>query len=93
MLVSLFPTLSIDLTSRKLSEEQIANFAGNAIELQGTKGRILALSETDLTEPDHKKISKINESVTLVALKIPTIELSGGSVCCTIAGIHLTQRD
>jgi hypothetical protein len=31
-----------------LSNAQIANFAGNAIELQGTKSRILALSTTAL---------------------------------------------
>ncbi len=75
-----------------LSEDQVGNFAGNAIELQGSAGRLLALSETALNalSPDQK--ARISDSATLVALKIPTIELSGGSVRCTIAGIHLTSR-
>ncbi|MEP3892413.1 MAG: arginine deiminase-related protein [Litorimonas sp.] len=75
-----------------LNETQIGRFAGNAIELQGSAGRILTLSETALNAlcPDQK--ARISDSATLVALKIPTIELSGGSVRCTIAGIHLTSR-
>jgi hypothetical protein len=75
-----------------LSENQIGKFAGNAIELQGSAARLLALSETALNAltPDQK--ARISDSATLVALKIPTIELSGGSVRCTIAGIHLTSR-
>ncbi len=75
-----------------LSENQISNFAGNAIELQGRKGRILALSETASAALDHVQKEQISESATLVELKIPTIELSGGSARCTIAGIHLAPR-
>lgn len=76
----------------ELSESQIASFAGNAIELQGTKGRILALSQTALDALSAEQKARISESATLVPLEIPTIELSGGSVRCTIAGIHLTPR-
>jgi hypothetical protein len=75
-----------------LSHEQIANFAGNAIELQTKQGRILALSrraEASLTA-DQREI--IERSVRIVALDIPTIELAGGSVRCMLAGIHLDQR-
>ncbi len=75
-----------------LSEDQIKKFAGNAIELQGNAGRILALSDTALNVLSAEQQATISESATLVALKIPTIELSGGSVRCTIAGIHLTSR-
>lgn len=75
-----------------LSEDQIARFAGNAIELQGATGRILALSQTafDALQPDQ--IATIQQSATLVPLNIPTIEMAGGSVRCTIAGIHLSAR-
>jgi hypothetical protein len=76
-----------------LSENQIAHFAGNAIELQGVGGRILALSETALNAMTDDQKAIISKSVTFVPLKIPTIELSGGSVRCTIAGIHLTARN
>jgi hypothetical protein len=75
-----------------LSENQIGKFAGNAIELQGSAARLLALSETALNALTPDQNARISDSATLVALKIPTIELSGGSVRCTIAGIHLTSR-
>ncbi len=76
----------------ELTENQISKFAGNAIELQGASGRILALSETALNALDPEQKAAISDSTTLVSLSIPTIELSGGSVRCTVAGIHLTPR-
>jgi len=77
----------IDLTA-----EQIALFAGNAIELSGTDGRILALSQTafDALTSSQKRI--IGKSAKLLPLSVPTIEMAGGSVRCMIAGIHLTPR-
>ncbi|MFY0619684.1 MAG: amidinotransferase [Shimia sp.] len=75
-----------------LSEDQIRKFAGNAIELQGSEQRILALLETAMNALRADQKAKISDSAVLVPLKIPTIELSGGSVRCTIAGIHLTPR-
>lgn len=71
---------------------QITEFLGNAIELRGTNGRILAMSaraEAAL-RPEQREI--IERSCRIVAVDVPTIELSGGSVRCMIAGIHLTPR-
>lgn len=76
----------------KLSHAQIAAFAGNAIELQGTDGRILALSQTALAALTEDQVAIIGQSARLVALPIPTIEMGGGSVRCTIAGVHLNPR-
>ncbi|WP_293577697.1 citrulline utilization hydrolase CtlX [Phaeobacter sp.] len=75
-----------------LSEAQIAGFAGNAIELMGRNGPILALSQTayDVLSPAQRR--HIETHATLVPLHIPTIEMAGGSVRCTIAGIHLARR-
>jgi hypothetical protein len=75
-----------------LTHEQIEGFAGNALELQGDQGRILALSETAhaVLTPDQRSI--IERSARLVPLAIPTIERAGGSVRCTLAGIHLSPR-
>ncbi|MEM9495438.1 MAG: arginine deiminase-related protein [Pseudomonadota bacterium] len=75
-----------------LSYEQIVHFAGNVIELQGTDGRILALSETAFASLDDSQKREIEKSAALVPLSIPTVEAAGGSVRCTIAGIHLTPR-
>ena len=76
-----------------LSNAQIIRFAGNAIELQGGDKRILALSNNAYSSLTNEQISIISNSAILVPLEIPTIELSGGSVRCTIADIHLLPRN
>ena len=75
-----------------LSQQQIANFAGNAIELRCGKQNILALSTRAMNALSVEQISMIEQSASLLALDIPTIELAGGSVRCTLAGIHLLPR-
>lgn len=76
-----------------LDRGQIACFAGNAIELQGREGRILALSRTAHAALTREQIARIEASAKIAALDIPTIEMAGGSVRCTLAGIHLAARD
>lgn len=75
-----------------LSTGQISAFAGNALELQGHDGRILALSTTALAALHPDQIETISKTARLLALDIPTIEMAGGSVRCTLAGIHLSER-
>ncbi len=75
-----------------LSAEQVAEFAGNAIELRSPAGRILVMSgraEASLT-PEQR--ATIERTCRIVGVEIPTIELAGGSVRCMIAGIHLDRR-
>lgn len=75
-----------------LTDDQLADFAGNAIELHGTQGRILAMSaraEASLTAAQREVIER---SARILAVDVPTIELEGGSVRCMIAGIHLDRR-
>jgi hypothetical protein len=77
----------------ELSADQIANFAGNAIELHNEDGeKLLVLSNRAaraLTEDQHEKLSA---HVRLMAFELPTIELAGGSARCMIAAIHLPPR-
>ncbi|MDX8469765.1 arginine deiminase-related protein [Mesorhizobium sp. VK23B] len=75
-----------------LTNTQIEKFAGNSIELLGADGRILALSTTALLALTTDQIDIIGESARLLPLAIPTVERAGGSVRCTIAGVHLTPR-
>lgn len=75
-----------------LSTEQISEFAGNAIELTGNEGRILALSERALKALHEDQLAMIERSASLLPLRIPTIETAGGSVRCMIAGVHLARR-
>lgn len=75
-----------------LSHHQIREFAGNAIELEGEDGRILAMSKRALDSLDEAQRAVIEKSCTVLPLSIPTIELAGGSIRCMIAGIHLEAR-
>ena len=75
-----------------LSNAQISSFCGNAIELQGTNGRILALSQTAFNALTTEQKAAIQKTAKLVPLPIPTIESAGGSVRCMIAGIHLQSK-
>ena len=76
----------------ELGIEQITDFAGNAIELQGTEGRVLALSARALRCLEPWQIESIESSARLLPLEVPTIEMAGGSVRCMLAGIHLSPR-
>ena len=74
----------------ELSADQIANFAGNAIELHNKGGeKLLVLSsraDRTLTEGQRERLSSY---ARLVPLELPAIELGGGSARCMIATIHL----
>jgi hypothetical protein len=76
----------------ELSPDQIANFAGNAIELHNEGGEKLLVFSTRadhaLTENQRKRLSCY---ARLVPLELPTIELAGGSARCMIATIHLPR--
>ena len=76
----------------ELSHEQIAQFAGNAIELSGRGSRILALSQTAFDSLTGAQKASIERSARLVPISVPTIEQAGGSVRCMVAGIHLSRR-
>jgi hypothetical protein len=76
----------------ELSEAQVRDFAGNAIELQGSRSRVLALSQRALTSLSRKQVATIERYCDLLPLDVSTIERAGGSVRCMIAGIHLDPR-
>lgn len=77
----------IDLTAA-----QIDAFAGNAIELTGSAGRILALSTCAYDNLTTEQRAAISKSTEMLPLSIPTIETAGGSVRCMLAGVHLARR-
>ena len=77
----------------ELDARQIGEFAGNALELTGHGGqRLLALSERAAASLGAAQKAVIERSATLLPLRVPTIELAGGSVRCMLAGIHLAPR-
>ena len=76
----------------ELSVDQVANFAGNAIELHNEDGEKLLVLSTRaaraLTEDQHQRLSRY---ARLMPLELPIIELGGGSARCMIATIHLRR--
>ena len=75
-----------------LDSAQIGEFAANAIELSSTYGRVLALSERAAKSLTHQQRAVIEQSARLLPLRVPAIEMAGGSVRCMIGGIHLARR-
>jgi hypothetical protein len=71
---------------------QIGEFAGNALELSGPQGRLLAMSARAAASLSREQRRIIDRSANVVPLSVPTIELAGGSVRCMLAGIHLARR-
>ncbi|MBB5221923.1 hypothetical protein HNP73_001859 [Amaricoccus macauensis] len=75
-----------------VTEAQIGDFAGNAIELLGADGPVLALSARALRALTDEQRATLERFVTLLPLDVPTIKLAGSSVRCMLAGIHLIPR-
>jgi len=78
----------------ELSLEQLAEFAGNMLELRSARGEtLIAMSQRALDSLSPQQRSTLGRSGTLIAAAIPTIEtLGGGSVRCMLAEIHLPKK-
>src|SRR5205807_2992710 len=67
----------------ELSADQIANFAGNAIELQNRHGeKLLVLSSRAAGALTGEQRERLTRYARLMQLELPTIELGGGSARC-----------
>jgi hypothetical protein len=80
-----------------LTEKQIHEFAGNAVELSGRtrngkRRSIMAMSARARQSLTPDQVAAVEESCEIVSVDIPTIVLAGGSVRCMIAGVHLDPR-
>jgi hypothetical protein len=73
---------------------QMAQFAGNVLELAAPAGKLIALSSSalDCLAPAQRRA--LESWATLLPAQIPTIErIGGGGVRCMLAEIHLPKRD
>jgi hypothetical protein len=78
----------------EITPAQMAQFAGNVLELAAPKGRLIALSTTALGCLDPAQRRALESRATLIPAEIPTIErVGGGGVRCMLAEIHLPKRD
>ena len=82
------------LTLIPITEEQVNQFAGNMLELQGADGPVLAMSECAFQSLQPEQISELQRYTTLLHVPLPTIETcGGGSARCMIAEIHLPKQN
>ncbi len=74
----------------ELSRSQIANYAGNAIELHGSAGnKLLVVSSRAVPTFRREQREVLEQFARLIPLDLSTIELAGGSARCMLATIHL----
>jgi hypothetical protein len=76
-----------------ITQEQMAKFAGNILELASPQGKVLALSTTALGGFDPAQRRELETHASLLPVPIPTVEsFGGGGVRCMLAEIHLPKR-
>lgn len=76
----------------ELDEDQVRSFAGNVLQLHGDCGPVLAMSTTAEASLRADQLETISARCRVVAVDVSTVEASGGSVRCMLAGIHLPVR-
>jgi hypothetical protein len=73
-----------------LAPNQVEDFAGNAIELHDAGGqKLLVISARAVPTLTGEQQAALARHVRLVRLKLPTIEMGGGSARCMLTAIHL----
>ena len=75
----------------ELTRDQIANFAGNALELRNDSENLLVLSSRAAEALTSEQRKEIEQHARLLPLALPSIELAGGSARCMLAAIHLPR--
>jgi hypothetical protein len=90
----LFKLGTTDHAIVEITAAQMAQFAGNLLELETPKGRVIALSTTALGCLGPAQRRALESRAALIPAEIPTIErVGGGGVRCMLAEIHLPKRD
>ena len=77
-----------------ISEDQMNNFAGNMLELQGAdERRYLIMSASAHKSLTKKQIAQLEEHITILSSSLDTIEAcGGGSARCMMAEIFLPKE-
>ena len=76
----------------RIDRDQVAEFAGNGLELVGRDRAIFALSTRARAALRPAQVATIERTARISSVNLPAIERSGGSLRCTLAGIHLAPR-
>ncbi len=72
----------------KISVAQYENYAGNALELNGKNGKLIAMSKTAYDSLNTEQIELLKKDLDILACDVPTIEYNGGgSVRCMLGEV------
>ncbi|WP_395091973.1 citrulline utilization hydrolase CtlX [Vaginella massiliensis] len=75
-----------------ITEEQMHQFAGNMLQVEGLSQKYLVMSKTAFESLTAEQIKKIEQYNPIIAVEIDTIEkLGGGSARCMMAEIFLPK--
>ncbi|MFZ0489811.1 MAG: arginine deiminase-related protein [Salegentibacter sp.] len=75
-----------------ITQEQMHEFAGNMLQVQGKDKKYLVMSERAHRSLNHDQISKIEKHCEILSSKIETIETcGGGSARCMMAEVFLPR--
>lgn len=73
-----------------ISSQQMGQFGANILHLAGTRGPVIAMSETARRTLEGAALARLERHGSVVAVSIPTIErYGGGSVRCMLAELFL----
>lgn len=73
----------------EITRAQMAGFCGNIIELQGSEGPVIAMSQTAFESFTSDQRRRLSDHGQILSSPIPTIErFGGGSVRCMIAELY-----
>ncbi len=87
--------LELESTGREviaLTRTQVAEFAGNALEVTTPSGNLLVMSARGVASLTKAQRATLEAATPILPVRIPTIEHAGGSARCMLAGIHLVPR-
>lgn len=78
-----------------ISEDQLAHFAGNMLQVIGSKDeRYLVMSKTAHEALNSEQIEVLKKHTQLIVVEIPTIErIGGGSARCMLAEVFLPKGE
>lgn len=78
-----------------ISEEQLANFAGNMLQVQtNDDDRVLVMSQTAFDSLTKEQLDQLKKHTDLLTVDIPSIEkIGGGSARCMMTEIFLPMEE
>jgi len=77
----------------KISQEQVQQFAGNVLQLQGKNGPLIIMSQSAYNSMTVKQMGQLARHGEIICSDLKTIETcGGGSARCMLAEVFFTQK-